>query len=245
MQTLKCIIVDDEPLAVEGLELYVEDYDNLELVGTFNDALSANTFIQNNEVDLIFLDIEMPKLTGLEFLKSMKSGPLVILTTAYPQYALEAFELNVIDYLVKPIGPDRFMKSVNKVTELYNNLNSKVEEITSDYIYIKADRKFVKVFFKDIKYIKGLKDYVIIYTNDERIITPVNIKTIYQKLPDHIFVRTSKSYLTNINYIKAVNADTILIDHEELPLGKTYKEDFFNRFVKNNLVQRTQQKRDD
>lgn len=242
MKKMNCIIVDDEPLAIEGIELYIQDYEHLNLIGTFNNAIDANIFMQKQQVDLMFLDIEMPKLTGLELLKSMQTSPLVVLTTAYPQFALEAFELNVIDYLVKPIGPNRFMKAINKVNEIYAKTPSSIEEFATDFIYIKADRKYVKVFFKDIRYIKGLKDYVIIYTEDSRVITAINIKTIHSKLPHHIFARTSKSYLTNINYIKAVNVDTILLDNEELPLGKTYKDDFLNRFVKNNLVQRTQKK---
>ncbi|MFD0964311.1 LytR/AlgR family response regulator transcription factor [Pseudofulvibacter geojedonensis] len=242
MKKLNCIIVDDEPLAVEGIELYVDDYEQLNLVGTFNDAISANEFIQNNPVDLIFLDIEMPKLSGLDFLKTTNIDALVILTTAYPQFALEAFELNVVDYLVKPIGPNRFMKAINKVNDLYQKPPSNVEEISNDYIYIKADRKYVKVFYEDIKYIKGLKDYVIIYTENERIITAINIKTIYNELPKHIFARTSKSYIINVNSIKAVNVDTILIGEEELPLGKTYKDDFLSKHVKSNLIQRPTKK---
>lgn len=242
MIKLNCIIVDDEPLAVEGIELYVDDYDQLNLIGTFNDAISANEFIQNNDVDLIFLDIEMPKLSGLDFLKTTNYDAFVILTTAYPQFALEAFELNVIDYLVKPIGPNRFMKAINKITELHQKTPSAIEEISSDYIYIKADRKYVKLFYQDIKYIKGLKDYVIIYTNNERVITAINIKTIYSELPKHIFARTSKSYIININYIKAVNVDTILIEDEELPLGKTYKDEFLSKHVKSKLIQRPTKK---
>lgn len=242
MKKLNCIIVDDEPLAVEGIELYVNDYEQLNLVGTFSDAISANEFIQNNSVDLIFLDIEMPKLSGLDFLKTTNTDALVILTTAYPQFALEAFELNVADYLVKPIGPNRFMKAINKITDLHQKTPSAVEEISSDYIYIKADRKYVKLFYKDIKYIKGLKDYVIIYTNNERVITAINIKTIYKELPKHVFARTSKSYIININFIKAVNVDTILIEEEELPLGKTYKDEFLSRHVKSNLIQRQTKK---
>lgn len=242
MKKLNCIIVDDEPLAIEGIELYVNDYEQLNLVGTFNNAISANEFIQNNSVDLIFLDIEMPKLSGLDFLKTTNTDAFVILTTAYPQFALEAFELNVVDYLVKPIGPNRFMKAINKINDLHQKKPSDIEEISSDYIYIKADRKYVKVFYEDIKYIKGLKDYVIIYTSNERIITAINIKTIYNELPKHIFARTSKSYIINVNSIKAVNVDTILIGEEELPLGKTYKDDFLSKHVKNNLVQRPTKK---
>lgn len=238
MKKLNCIIVDDEPLAIEGIELYLNDYSLFNLVGTFNNAIEANAFIQTNQVDVLFLDIEMPKLNGLDFLKTLKSNPYIILTTAYPQFALEAFELNVIDYLVKPIGPERFMRAVNKLNDIYLNPTSDITEFTSDYIYIKADRKYVKLFYRDIKYIKGLKDYVIIYTTDERVITAMNIKTICKELPEKIFCRTSKSYIININFIKSVNADTIILDKEEVPLGKIYKDIFFNKHVKNKLIQR-------
>lgn len=240
MKTINCIIVDDEPLAVEGIELYVRDYKNLNLIGTFNDAISANTFMQSNLVDLMFLDIEMPKMSGLDFLKSLQNAPLVIFTTAYPQFAIDAFELNVVDYLLKPIGPNRFMKAMNKVDFIQGKTPSFVENISTDFIYIKADRKYVKVFFKDIKFIKGLKDYVIIHTTTERIITAINIKNIHLNLPKHIFARTSKSYLININHIKAVNSDSLMVDDEEVPLGKVYKEDFLNNYVKNNLIKTTQ-----
>jgi len=242
MKKLNCIIVDDEPLAIEGIELYLNDYNLFNLVGTFNNAIEANAFMQTNQVDLLFLDIEMPKLNGLDFLKTLKSNPYVILTTAYPQFALEAFELNVIDYLVKPIGPDRFMKAVNKLNDIYLKPTSDITEFTSDYIYIKADRKYVKLFYKEITYIKGLKDYVIIYTTGKRVITAINIKTIYNELPKNIFCRTSKSYIININFIQSVNIDTIILDNEELPLGKTYKNDFLNTHVKNKLIQRPTKK---
>jgi len=242
MKKLNCIIVDDEPLAIEGIELYLNDYSLFNLVGTFSNAIEANTFMQTNQVDVLFLDIEMPKLSGLDFLKTLKSNPYVILTTAYPQFALDAFELNVIDYLVKPIGPDRFMKAVNKLNDIYLNPTSDITEFAPEYIYIKADRKYVKLFYKDIKYVKGLKDYVIIYTTGERVITAINIKTIYNELPKNIFCRTSKSYIININFIQSVNADTIMLDQEELPLGKTYKDDFLNEHVKNKLIQRPTKK---
>jgi len=240
MKTLNCIIVDDEPLAIEGIELYVNDYENLNLVGTFDDAISANAFIQTNQVDLMFLDIEMPKMSGLDFLKSLKNAPLVIFTTAYPQFALDAFDLNVVDYLLKPIGPNRFMMAMNKVEFIQSKTPSVVEEIAADFIYIKSDRKYVKIFFKDIKYIKGLKDYVIIHTTTERIITAINIKNIHLNLPHQIFARTSKSYLVNINHIKTVNSESLIIDDHEIPLGKVYKEYFLNNYVKNNLIKTTQ-----
>lgn len=238
---MKCIIVDDEPLAREGIELNVNDVPFLELTGQFGNALSANEFLSNNDVDLMFLDIQMPGITGLEFIRSLKNRPMVILTTAYPQYALEGFELDVVDYLVKPIRLQRFVQAVNKAKEvfdLYQKVNSVVESIQDDYIYIKSDRKYIRLFFKDIRFIKGMKDYVMIHTDKQRIMTAMNIKTIFSQLPHSIFARVSKSYLININFIDAIDLDFIQLAGEEIPLGRTYKEGFINKYVKTNLVGR-------
>lgn len=217
----------------------------LEVVGEFNHALEANNFLSANEVDLMFLDIEMPGLSGLDFLRSLKKRPLVILTTAYPQYALESYELDAVDYLVKPIRLDRFIKAVNKAKELHDLLQLAGQtasvEIAQDYIYIKADRKYIKVFFKDIAFIKGMKDYVLLYAGRDKIITAMNIKTIHEQLPPSIFARVSKSHIVNINFIQAIDQDSIQLRgdvQEEIPLGDTYRDDFITRYVKTNLVQR-------
>ncbi|MEM9916769.1 MAG: LytTR family DNA-binding domain-containing protein [Bacteroidota bacterium] len=238
---MKCIIVDDEPLAREGIELNIQDISSLELVGQFENPIKANDYLNNHPVDLIFLDVEMPGMTGLEFIRSLKTKPLIILTTAYPDYALEGFELDVVDYLVKPIRLNRFVKAVNKAKEIYDLHQQKsntVESISNDFIYIKSERKYIRIFFKDIKYIKGLKDYVMLYTTKEKVMTAMNIKTINSQLPSAIFVRISKSYIININYINAVEQDFIQLDGEEIPLGKTYKEEFINNYIKSNLIKR-------
>ncbi|MEO1515068.1 MAG: LytTR family DNA-binding domain-containing protein [Bacteroidota bacterium] len=238
---MKCIIVDDEPLAREGIELNIQELNSLELVGQFENPIAANDFLNNNAVDLVFLDVEMPGMTGLEFIRTLKSRPLIILTTAYPDYALEGFELDVVDYLVKPIRLNRFIKAVNKAKEIYDLHQQKsntVESISNDFIYIKSERKYIRIFFKDIKFIKGLKDYVMLYTTKEKVMTAMNIKTINSQLPDSIFVRISKSYIININFINAVDQDFILLDGEEIPLGKTYKEHFINNYIKSNLIKR-------
>lgn len=239
---MKCIIVDDEPLAREGIELNIEDVNYLNLVGQFGNALTANDFLQNNEVDLMFLDIQMPGITGLEFIRSLKQQPLVILTTAYPQYALEGFELDVIDYLVKPIRLQRFIKAANKAKEIYDlrqQASHTVESVEQEFIYIKADRKYIRIFYKDIQYIKGMKDYVMIYTQDKKkIMTAMNIKTINKQLPDSIFVRVNKSYIININYIQSIDIDFINLGAIEIPLGRTYRDNFLNNYVKTNLIER-------
>ena len=241
MDYLTCIIVDDEPLARKGIELNVKDVDWLEIKGQFPNALQAGNFLAKHEVDLMFLDIEMPGLRGLDFLKTLEKDVVVILTTAYTEFALEAFELEVFDYLVKPIRFERFYKSVSRVREiieLKKEGKSELSDISDEYFYIKADRKYVKLYYKDVLWIKGLKDYVMIYTTGKKYITAMNVKTIYSKLPHTIFARVSKSYIINVNAIESIDIDVIIIDREEIPLGTSYKEDFLNTHIRNRLFKR-------
>lgn len=238
---MKCIIIDDEPLAREGMKLNINEVSNLELVGDFENALQANEFLQNNDVDLMFLDIQMPGMTGIEFLKSLPYHPLVILTTAYPQYALESYELDVIDYLVKPIRIERFIKAVNKAREyckLKKEPGYQLENIDDNYFYVKADRKYVKLHFNDITHIEGLKDYVIIHTENDKIMTAMNVKTINGYLPNNLFVRINKSFIININHIKEIDNDFVILGKHEIPIGRTYKENFINNYVSTRLIKR-------
>ncbi|OJJ19289.1 DNA-binding response regulator [marine bacterium AO1-C] len=257
---MKCIIVDDEPLAREGMKLNVQELPSLELVGTFENAMQANDFLSKNDVDLMFLDIQMPEVTGLDFLKTLNLSkpPFVILTTAYPQFALEGYALDVIDYLVKPISMDRFIKAVNKV-DYYHKLREQAANETpeptpkapandspvgsdnadvEDYIFIRADRKYMKVFFREINYVEGLKDYVIVYTDTQKIVTAMNIKTIEGQLPSNIFVRVSKSYIINLQHIKAVDNNFVMIKDKEIPIGKAFKDNFLNNVVNKRLLKR-------
>jgi DNA-binding LytR/AlgR family response regulator len=237
MKKMKCIIVDDEPLAIEGVEIYMKEIDFLELAGTFNNALQLDTFLKENTVDLIFLDIEMPHLSGIDFLKTLDTKPLTILTTAYSEFALDAFNLNVVDYLLKPFRLERFVKAVEKAKDIYLYQNSP-KDSAKDFIYVKSERKYIKVAFSDIEYISGLKDYVIVCTPTQKIVTSMNIKTIYEQLPHDIFSRTSKSFIININYIKAVNLNSIQLHSKEIPLGKGYKEDFFASHISDKIIKR-------
>ena len=237
---MKCIIVDDEPLAREGMELNVQEMDFLELKGQFGDAISAYNYLMDNEVDLMFLDIQMPgEMTGLDLVKALKDPPLVIFTTAYPEFAVEGFELDVVDYLVKPIRMQRFIQAVNKAKEKYESSHTEIQsDEEGTYIYIKADRKFVRLKLDDIQYIKGMKDYVMVYTLNGRYMTAMNIKTIFNQLDHPSFVRISKSYIINADFIKEVNQNGVIVGEEEIPLGKTYKEEFIDRFIKGRLIQR-------
>ncbi len=237
---MKCIIVDDEPLAREGIKQYIEEVSELTLVDSFKSAMEAGNYLQSNEVDLMFLDIQMPGITGTEFLKSLQSKPLTIMTTAYTDYAIESFELDVVDYLLKPIRLARFLKAVNKAKELFELYQSpfNVEKLEDDFIYVKADRKFVKIFYSEIIYIKGLKDYVSIHTPEKRIITAMNVKTILSHLPDKLFYRINKSYIINVDKIDTVETDFVNVAGEEIPIGSSYKEAFLNNIIKGKLIKR-------
>ena len=240
---MNCIIVDDEPLARQGMEMNVANVLSLNLLGSFSNALAAGDFLRKENVDLMFLDINMPELSGLDFLKSLRNAPLVIFTTAYPQYALESYELDAIDYLVKPIRIERFLKAVNKAENHLRLLNqeannNRIEKIGDDFIFIKADRRFFKIYFKDILYIEGLKDYVIIYTTDSKIITSMNVKTIAAQLPSNLFARVSKSYIVNVMHISSFDNELVYIQNNEIPLGQSFKEDFLKQYIDGKIVKR-------
>ena len=240
---MTCIIVDDEPLARQGMELNIANVSTLQLLGSFSNALAASDFLRKENVDLMFLDINMPELSGLDFLKSLREAPMVIFTTAYPQYALESYELEAIDYLVKPIRIERFLKALNKAENYLKLLqqdgnNSQVEKIEDDYVFIKADRKYFKIYFKDILYIEGLKDYVVIYTGDNKIITSMNVKTIAAQLPPAIFARVSKSYIVNTLHISSFDNELIYINTHEIHLGQTFKDDFLKQHIDGKIVKR-------
>lgn len=229
---MKCIIVDDEPLARQEMQALINDVSDLEIIGSFSNAPAALKFIKINSVDLIFLDIEMPMVTGLEFAAQLPEDTLVIFTTAYPKYALESYELDAIDYLLKPIDKSRVQKAINKA-ETYKKLLSAetekntIESNTGDFMIIKSERKFFKINFADIKYIEGLKDYVVIYTGNQKLITAMNLKTIHQKIPNSTFLRVSKSYVINLNFIDSFDHHNIYLGENEVPLGEVYKKDFF------------------
>jgi len=241
MKQLSCIIVDDEPLGRKGIEIHVNEIDWLVIADQFSSAIKASEFLRSNTVDIIFLDIEMPGLNGIDFIKSVKTDASIILTTAYPQFAIDAFEQDVVDYLLKPIRFDRFLKAVTRASEirhLLTNVQTEIEDIAEDYFYIKSDRKYIKLYFKDVLYIKGMKDYVMIFTDKEKFMTALNIKTIFKQLPKETFARVSKSYLINVNHIDSIDIDSIMIGKEEIPLGNSYKEDFLQKHVKDKLFKR-------
>lgn len=233
---MNCIIIDDEPLARAEMRSLIHETSKIDILGEFSNAPSALEFLKDNDADLIFLDIEMPLVTGLEFAEMLPKKSLIIFTTAYAQYALKSYELEAVDYLLKPIDPQRLAKAIDKAvlyTELLSRdtVKSTVESNTKDFLFIKAERRFYKISFSEIKFIEGLKDYVVIHTKQQKLITAMNLKTIHQKISGETFLRVSKSFVVNTDYIDSFDNHSIYIDESEIPLGEVYRSDFFTRFA--------------
>lgn len=238
---LKTIIVDDEPLALDVLEEFIKKVPELKLVKKCQNALEAGEAVRKNEVDLIFLDIQMPQITGIEFIRSLPKPPKVIFTTAYSQYALEGFELNAVDYLLKPISFDRFLKAVNKAldTGYKQEAESELPEDGPDFIFVKADKKLIRLKYSEIQYVEGLKDYVIIKTDTGRIITLQTMKSLEEKLPQPTFMRIHRSYIVNLEKINAVVGNMVEVTEKGqpklLPVGKNYRDELEKVVDKNRL----------
>ncbi|TSE08586.1 MULTISPECIES: LytR/AlgR family response regulator transcription factor [Aquimarina] len=241
---MRCIIIDDEPLALGIIRSYCEDIGTLEIVGAFTNALEAIPFLNDTHVDLVFLDIEMPQINGIDFIKTLDHKPLFIFTTAYSQYALEGFEINAVDYLVKPISFPRFVKAVNRAKEIYElkkrnkkSLKISMSDASStamshidQFVFVKCDYGTVKIKLKGIKYIQGLKDYLKIHVLEEKpILTLMTFKDLQTKLPDDQFLRVHRSYVVNIRSIDAIQRSKVIIDNVRIPIGDSYKTDFLKR----------------
>ncbi len=224
---LRCIAVDDEPLALELLEDNISKVPYLQLVAKCSNAMEAMKVLQQQPVDLIFLDIQMPGLTGLQFIQSMTEKPMIILITAYEKYALEGFNLDVTDYLVKPVSLDRFVKACNKAKELYElkNRTNKDAPPNPDYFFVNVDYSLLKVNFNDIRYIEGLKDYIKIHlkSTPRAIITRMAMKAIEEELPSAKFLRIHKSYIVSLEHITAIRKNSVFIDEMELPVGENFR----------------------
>ncbi|MCQ6957200.1 LytR/AlgR family response regulator transcription factor [Mucilaginibacter aquariorum] len=230
---MNCIIIDDEPLAREGLLLLLQSMPSITLVGSFNSPRKAKAFMQDNPVNLLFLDIQMPDVNGLEFAASLPKETLVIFTTAYSKYALDSYQVDAIDYLVKPVIKEQLERAVNKALLYHGLLNRPgvTESIEIDFMLVKAERRYHKIFFKDILYIEGLKDYVLIYTDENKIVTAMNLKTIQKHLDPNSFARVSKSFLVNINHIDSFDKHTIYIKQAEIPIGDLFKKPFLEMYL--------------
>jgi DNA-binding LytR/AlgR family response regulator len=237
-----CVAVDDEPLALSVLEKYIASVDGLKLVGSCANAVEALQILQQNSVDLLFLDIEMPKIMGTDFIRTLKKPPKVIFTTAHRKYAVEGFELDAVDYLLKPISFERFLKAVNKIfqTEMQApdpafNVTDSFTESSSTSLYVRADRKMVKILLNDILYIEGLSDYIKIITTSKTIVTKHLISSLEETLPKDAFIRIHRSFIIAVGKIDSYNADTIQIGEKELPIGRLFKHDV-NRLLNESSI---------
>jgi DNA-binding LytR/AlgR family response regulator len=224
-----CLAVDDEPPALEVLKKYIASVNSLELAGTCSDAIEATNFLQHQAVDLVFLDIKMPELQGTDFIKTLKNPPRVIFTTAYRKYAVEGFELEAVDYLLKPISYDRFLKAVNRALELQllnpagPGFQDQPMETNADSIYFRSDRKMVKVAMDDILYIESLKDYIKVVTKNKTIVTKHAISALEENLPKYNFLRIHRSFIVAIDKIDSFSAEIIEIGKQELPISRMYR----------------------
>ncbi len=237
---LRCVIVDDEPLASEGLTKYVEVIDYLTLIGVAENPIELNKILERQAVDLIFLDIQMPHMTGLDFLRIKTNLPMVILTTAFPNYALEGFQFDVVDYLLKPITFNRFFKAVNKAKELYSlknqPFNSSPQKSEPDYLFIKCESKYEKILVDEILFVQALQNYVIIYTNKGKYMTLLPLKTVEEYLDSSKFLRVHKSYLVAIPKVDGIENNEIGIQNHIIPVSRNLKERVINMVVKNKLL---------
>jgi DNA-binding LytR/AlgR family response regulator len=224
MKKLSCIIVDDEPVARKILHEFVEQVPFLDLQGKFENATKAQSFLGNNEVDIVFLDIEMPKVSGLQMLQTMHIDSLVILTTAFPQYALEGYELDIIDYLLKPFAFNRFHKAVQKAREYYQMKNNAVTHLTPSYIFIKIDKRIEKIELNDILYAESVCNYVSVHTATKKIIAYLTMKSLESQLPASDFIKIHQSYLVNCSKIEAIEGNEIKLSSISLPISRNYRE---------------------
>lgn len=230
---ISCIIIEDQAPAQRILQRYINDYGNIELKGVFTDAIQALEYLKSNKVDFMFLDVHLPKLSGIDFLDVLTEKPLVILTTAFSDYALKGYELEIVDYLLKPFSFDRFVKAVVKANKhLGLNSNIQSDKSEADTILIKSGYNHIKLIIDDILYIKSDGDYTILYTSEKSYIVTYSLRHWEQNLPDDKFCRVHRSYMVNIPAIEEVSGSIIVINDTDIPIGRKYKEDFRRLFTR-------------
>jgi len=238
---INCVIIDAEPLAREGIANYVREIDFLKLIDTCENPVDLIKLLDNHRVDLIFLDIQMPKLNGIDFLKMTQNPPMVIITTAFPSYALEGFQLNVLDYLLKPITFDRFFKSANKAKDYHQLItkstypDTQKSEHVANYFFIKCGSKYEKIHFADILYVQGMQNYVTIYTLKGKYITLLNLKNLESSLDNRSFIRVHKSYIVAIDKIEGIEGNEIFVQSYRIPISRNYREQVIEQVVQNKL----------
>ena len=229
---IKCLVIDDEPPARDILKKYIGGVDLLQLAGECSNAVETLSFLQNNSVDLLFLDIKMPHILGTSFLRTLKNPPKVIFTTAFRKYAVEGFDLNAVDFLLKPISFERFLQAVNKVMQMEihvagntNLLNDQISDHSHPFLYFRSDRKMIKVFLEDILFIESLKDYIRVVTTSKNIISKQAISSLEEMLPKDAFIRVHRSYIIAIDKISSYNSESIEIGKTEIPIGRLFRHD--------------------
>lgn len=224
---LKCIITDDEPLARKGLQGYIEKIDYLELAAVCEDAIQLNSILKEKTVDLLFLDIEMPYVTGIDFLKNSTNPPKVIFTTAYEKYAIAGYELDVLDYLLKPISFDRFLKSTNKAFDYFNSR----QENDHPFIFIKSNGKLEKINYDDFLFAEAMENYVAVYTPGKKYLATSTLKALIENLPEKKFIQTHKSYIVNVNSIESIEGNLINIAGYQVPISKMLKDSVMEKII--------------
>jgi DNA-binding LytR/AlgR family response regulator len=237
---INCIVIDDEPLARKGLKEYINDVDFLNLIGEFDNPLKATELLGKEEVQLLFLDIQMPKITGLDFFKTLQQPPPVIFTTAYPQFALDGFEVNALDYLVKPVSFERFLKAALKAKEYYEvrEKNTIEAATSSDYFFVKADNKLIRILFDDVLYAEALQNYVTIHTKDRKYITYLTFKSVEDYLPADKFIKVHKSYIVAVAKIDSIEGSDIRIGQQHIPISRNLKDEVMDKLLKGKFLKR-------
>jgi DNA-binding LytR/AlgR family response regulator len=237
--TLRCVIIDDEPIARKGLKEYIQDASFLHLAGEFDNPLKAADLLMQEKIDLLFLDIQMPKMTGMEFLKTLSHPPMVIFTTAYPQYAVEGFEWNAIDYLLKPFSFERFWKAVSKARSMQETITQPATAASAPgYFFIKSDNKLIKILYDDILFVEALQNYVAVYTTSKKYITYLTFHSIETHLPAARFVRTHKSYIVAAAKVESIEGNEITIGTHHIPISRTEREAVLQQLIQNRLLRR-------
>jgi DNA-binding LytR/AlgR family response regulator len=236
---LNCLIVDDEPIARKGLEEHIQEIDFLQCVGSCENPLKAASLLHQQNIDLLYLDIHMPKVSGIDFLKTLKNPPLTIFTTAYTNYALEGYTLDIIDYLVKPIPFDRFLKASQKALEFFQlRSNAQQRSHSVDYFFVRCDSKFEKVFFRDVVFVEALQNYVVIHLPDRKLITYITLTGLESQMPRTQFIKVHKSFLVSIDHIRAIEGNEIIVDKSRIPISRSLRDQVMQQILGKNLFKR-------